>query len=367
MKQPTPSQQLDEQLKPHRNAIDEIDATVLKLLNERAAHARAIGELKGTGAVYRPEREAAVLRRIQSLNHGPLPNESVARLFREVMSECLAVERPLTIAYLGPQGTFTQQAAIKHFGHAAHTQACMTIDDCFKRVETRQADYLVAPVENSTEGSVGRSLDLLAVSALQACGEVVVRVHHNLMGKTGRPFNSITKVYAHAQALAQCNDWLGRNLPNAERISVSSNAEAARLVAQSDDENIAAIAGVTAAEIYGLEISARCIEDEPSNTTRFLVMGHQETEPTGNDKTSLVISTPNRAGAVMGLLQPFTDSGISMTKFESRPSKSSLWEYLFFIDIEGHQKDAKVQEALRLLGERASFVKIIGAYPAAVL
>nr|WP_165009527.1 prephenate dehydratase [Neisseria yangbaofengii] len=358
---------IDEQLKPHRDAIDEIDATVLRLLNERAGHARAIGELKGTGTVYRPEREAAVLRRIQALNQGPLPNESVARLFREIMSECLAVERPLTIAYLGPQGTFTQQAAIKHFGHAAYTQACATVDDCFKMVETRQADYLVAPVENSTEGSIGRTLDLLAVSALKACGEVVVRIHHNLLRKNSYEINGVTKVFAHAQALAQCNDWLGRNLPNAERIPVSSNAEAARIVAGSDDGTLAAVAGITAAEIYQLNIAGDCIEDEPNNTTRFLVLGHQDTNSTGSDKTSLVISTPNRAGAVMGLLQPFTDLGISMTKFESRPSKSALWEYLFFIDIEGHKDDERVQRALQLLSERASFVKVIGSYPTVVL
>ena len=358
---------IDEQLKPHRDAIDEIDATVLKLLNQRAGHAQAIGELKGTGVVYRPEREAAVLRRIQDLNTGPLPNESVARLFREIMSECLAVERPLTIAYLGPQGTFTQQAAIKHFGHAAHTKPCMTVDDCFKLVETRQADYLVAPLENSTEGSIGRTLDLLAVSALKACGEVVVRVHHNLMRKDAQTVNGITKVFAHAQALAQCNDWLGRNLPQAERIPVSSNAEAARLVAESADGTVAAIAAVTAAEIYRLNVVAECIEDEPNNTTRFIVLGHQDTTATGSDKTSLVVSTPNRSGAVMGLLQTFADLGISMTKIESRPSKSSLWEYLFFIDIEGHQTDPNVAEALKVLGERASFVKVIGSYPTVVL
>lgn len=362
-----PTMSLEEQLLPHRNAIDAIDAEILSLLNRRAGHAHAIGEIKGTGTVYRPEREAAVLRRIQDLNVGPLPNEAVARLFREIMSECLAVERPLTIAYLGPQGTFTQQAAIKHFGHAARAQACITVDDCFKLVETRQADYLVAPVENSTEGSVGRTLDLLAVSALKACGEVVVRVHHNLMRKGSHEISGITKVFAHAQALAQCNDWLGRHLPQAERIPVSSNAEAARLVAESGEASWAAIAGITAAEIYALNIAAECIEDEPNNTTRFLVLGHQDTDSTGNDKTSLVISTPNRAGAVMGLLQPFTDLGISMTKFESRPSKASLWEYLFFIDIEGHQHDAKVQQALKMLGERASFVKIIGSYPTVIL
>ena len=358
---------VDEQLQPHRDAIDAIDEAVLHLFNERAAHAHAIGELKGTGAVYRPEREAAVLRRIQSLNKGPLPNESVARLFREIMSECLAVERPLTIAYLGPKGTFTQQAAIKHFGHAACTKACTTVDDCFKLVETRQADYLVAPVENSTEGSIGRTLDLIAVSPLKACGEVVVRIHHNLLRKDNHQINGIRKVFAHAQALAQCNDWLGRNLPEAERIPVFSNAEAARIVAESDDGTLASVAGVTAAEIYRLSMAAKCIEDEPSNTTRFLVFGHQDTVSTGSDKTSLVVSAPNKAGAMMSLLRPFTDLGISMTKFESRPSKSAMWEYLFFIDIEGHKDDENVRAALKLLDERASFVKVAGSYPTAVL
>ena len=214
---------------------------------------------------------------------------------------------------------------------------------------------------------MGRTLDLLAVTALKACGEVVVRIHHNLLRKDSHEISGITKVFAHAQALAQCNDWLGRNLPNAERIAVASNAEAARLVAESDSPNVAAIAGRIAAEIYQLSFAAECIEDEPNNTTRFLVMGHQETGRSGNDKTSLVVSAPNRAGAVTSLLQPFTELDISMTKFESRPSKSVLWEYLFFIDIEGHQSDENVQKALQLLGERASFVKVVGSYPTVVL
>ncbi|MDO1510377.1 MULTISPECIES: prephenate dehydratase [unclassified Neisseria] len=357
----------DDKLLPHRNAIDKIDATILNLLNQRAGHARAIGELKGTGTVYRPEREAAVLNRIQNLNHGPLPNEAVARLFREIMSECLAVERPLTISYLGPAGTFTQQAAIKHFGHAAHTQACTTIDECFRQVEARQADYLVAPVENSTEGSIGRTLDLLSVSPLQACGEVVLRIHHHLLRKNSSEKTGIKKIYAHAQALAQCHEWLNRHLPDAVRISVSSNAEAARLAAESNEAAVAAIAGQTAAELYRLTKVADNIEDEPNNTTRFLVLGHQTTTPTGRDKTSLVVSTPNKAGAVNALLKPFTEQSISMTKFESRPSRSGLWDYLFFIDIEGHKDDTKVQAALTELNDRASFVKIIGSYPTAIL
>ncbi|MDO5357554.1 MAG: prephenate dehydratase [Conchiformibius sp.] len=355
----------DEKLLPHRQAIDEIDAEILQLLNRRAGHARAIGELKGTGVVYRPEREAQVLNRIKALNQGPLPDEAVARLFREVMSECLAVERPLTIAYLGPQGTFTQQAAVKHFGHAAHTVACTTVDDSLRMVEARQADYAVAPVENSTEGSVGRTLDLLVSTPLRACGEVVLRIHHHLLRKQGG-LDGIEAVYAHAQALAQCRYWLGKHLPDSvPRIAVSSNAEAARLAAE--NPRAAAIAGQSAAEIYALEKVAENIEDEPDNTTRFLVLGHQHTSASGRDKTTLVVSAPNKAGTLNRLVEPFTRAGISMSKFESRPSRTGLWEYLFFIDIEGHENDEAVQAALNDLRERSAFVKVAGSYPLAVL
>ena len=349
----TISAELEKQLLPHRNAIDEIDASVLKLLNERAVHARAIGELKGTGAVYRPEREAQVLRRIKELNRGPLSDEGVARLFREVMSECLAVERPLTIAYLGPAGTFTQQAAVKHFGHAADMVGCNTVDECMRQAESDQADYAVVPLENSTEGSVGRTLDLLVSSPLRACGEVVLRIHHQLLRNCGGP-DGVQTVYGHAQALAQCHDWLGKNLPDSiVRVPVSSNAEAARLAAA--DGSALAVAGITAAEIYGLTVLARNIEDEPN------------TAPSGRDKTSLLFSTPNRAGAAAELLTPFSEAGISMTKFESRPSKTGLWEYVFFIDIEGHKDDETVRRVLARFAERNVFVKIIGSYPVAVL
>ena len=356
---------VEEKLLPHREAIDAIDAEILELLNRRAGHAHAIGELKGTGVVYRPEREAQVLLRIQQLNQGPLPNEAVTRLFREIMSECLAVERPLTIAYLGPQGTFTQQAAIKHFGHAAHTLPCATIDEGMRMVEARQADYVVAPIENSTEGSVGRTLDLLVESPLRACGEVILRVHHNLL-RNREGFDGIKVVYAHAQALAQCHEWLNQHLPETvERIAVSSNGEAARLAAQ--DVAAVAIAGQTAAEIYGLHKLAVNIEDEPNNTTRFLVLGHQQTVPTGRDKTSLVFSTPNKAGAVNALLAPFSAAGISMSKFESRPSRTGLWEYVFFVDIDGHCEDLAVRTVLNEFAEHNVFVKVIGAYPQAVI
>lgn len=355
----------DAKLLPHRNAIDEIDQQVLQLLNQRAKHARAIGELKGTGVVYRPEREAQVLRRVQELNTGPLPDEAIARLFREIMSECLAVERPLTIAYLGPEGTFTQLAAIKHFGHAAHTIACATVDDSLRMVEARQADYAVAPIENSTEGSVGRTLDLLVSTPLHACGEVELRIHHHLLRQKADR-NEIAVVYAHAQALAQCQHWLNQNLPNTvRRVAVSSNAEAARLA--SIDETACAIASQAAAEIYGLTKLATNIEDEPNNTTRFLVLGHQDTVPSGGDKTSLIVSAPNQAGTLNRLIEPLTRAGISMSKFESRPSKTGLWEYLFFIDIEGHAQEPNVQAALNELREKSAFVKVIGSYPLAVL
>lgn len=355
----------NDKLQPHREAIDQIDQTILTLLNQRAMHAQKIGELKGGSVIYRPEREAAVIRRIQSLNPGNLSNEAVARLFREIMSECLAVEHPLTIAYLGPEGTFTQLAANKHFGHAPKTQACASIDAAFRLVETKAADYVVVPVENSTEGAVGRTLDLLVATPLKACGEVILRIHHYLLGQE-TALQNVRCVYAHAQALAQCHEWLNQNLPeNIARIAVASNAEAARLAAA--DAQACAIASEAAAELFHLHKIASHIEDESNNTTRFLVLGHQETKPTGTDKTSLIISAPNKAGAVHSLLLPFATHSVSMTKFESRPSKMGLWEYVFFIDIEGHRQDTNVQAALNELTEKAVFVKQIGSYPVAVI
>lgn len=352
-------------LKLHRDAIDQIDVDILHLLNQRAQHARDIGEIKGGGIIYRPEREAQVLRRIKALNPGPLPGESVARLFREIMSECLALEKPLSIAYLGPEGSFTQLATLKHFGHAARTVACVSIDEAFRLVESRQLDYVVAPVENSTEGAVGRTLDLMVSTPLKICGEVVLRIHHHLLRKTPA-MDGIRRVYAHAQALAQCHEWLNKNLPaHVERISVASNAEAARLAAE--DADCAAIAGQAAAERYSLAKLAENIEDEPNNTTRFLVLGHQEVGQTAQDKTSIIVSAPNRPGAVHSLLEPLAANGVSMTKFESRPSRAGLWDYVFFIDMEGHHSSDNIAQALKGLGERTSFVKVLGAYPQAVL
>lgn len=355
----------DDLLKQHRDAIDAIDQQVLQLINQRAKHAHTIGEIKGGGVVYRPEREAQVLTRIKELNEGPLSGEAVARLFREIMSACLALEKPLTIAYLGPEGTFTQAAAIKHFGHAASTVPCASIDEAFRVVEARTADYVVAPVENSTEGAVGRTLDLMVSSPLQVCGEVVLRIHHHLLRAT-EGFDGIQRVYSHAQSLGQCHEWLNSHLPvGVERIAVVSNAEAARLA--SLDPSSAAIAGDAAAERYNLLKLGVNIEDEPNNTTRFLVLGYQNAARSGKDKTSLAISAANRPGALHSLVEPLARNGVSMTKFESRPSRTGLWEYVFFVDVDGFVDDDSVQAALTDLQNVAAFVKVLGSYPQAVI
>lgn len=345
-----------------RAKIDTLDDEILRILNERALQAHAVGLLKN-GAVYRPEREAQVLRRLIEKNGGPLKKEHVLRVFREIMSACMALEKPLSIAFLGPVGTFTEAAALKHWGHAANLAACNSIDEVFLEVESKRADYGTVPVENSTEGSINKTLDLLLHTRLKICGEVQLRVHHLLMSKH-QELGHITKVYSHMQSLAQCQSWLSRHLPHAERIALPSNALAAKM-AQSE-ENAAAIAGEKAAEIYSLTILARNIEDEPNNTTRFLVIGDQDVGPSGKDKTTLVMSAENRPGAVHELLLPLAEYKVSMTKFESRPARAGLWEYVFFMDIEGHQNDANVSSALAALRPKTTFLKILGSYPAAI-
>jgi len=347
-----------------RSEIDRLDAEILARLNARAAVARQVGSLK-VGQAYRPEREAEVLRSIMANNQGPLPNEVVARLFREIMSACLALERPITVAYLGPKGTFSELAAVKHFGEGAVTQPCASIDEVYRSVESGASDFGVVPVENSTEGAVGRSLDLMPQTPLKICGEVLIRIHHHLMASDVLPFQNIQRVFSHGQSLAQCHEWLNKELPHAERVAVSSNAEAARRAAL--EPFSAAVAGEMAAEHYKLTILSSNIEDEPNNTTRFLVLGTYEPKATGKDKTSLVLSAPNRSGAVYEMLTPFATRGVSMSRFESRPSKIAMWEYLFFVDIEGHRADANVAEALVELRKIAGYVKLLGSYPHAVL
>ena len=348
-----------------REGIDGVDERLLELLNERAKLARAIGTLK-VGQADRPEREAQVLRRIKERNPGPLGAETVALIFREIMSACLALERPITVAYLGPRGTFSERAALKHFGLAAEAVPAASIDEVFREVESGAADFGVVPVENSTEGAVGRSLDLMPQTPMKVCGEVVVRIHHNLMSKDPKAEpGSVKRVFSHGQSLAQCHEWLNTHMPNAERVAVASNAEAARRAAE--EAGSAAVAGEMAAEHYGLAILAANIEDEPNNTTRFLILGDYQPQPSGRDKTSLILSARNRAGAVYEMLTPFATRGVSMTKFESRPSKVALWEYLFFVDIEGHRDDANVSAALQEVEGIAGYLKVLGSYPQAVL
>ena len=353
----------DDEIAPHREAIDALDREILAKLNARAAHAQSIGALKSGGKVYRPEREAQILSRIAKENAGPLSNEAVSGVFRQIMSACLALEQRLRIAYLGPAGTFSHAAVARHFGQFVDAIPCATIDEVFRAAESGQSDYAVAPVENSTEGAVGRTLDLMCQTELSICGEVKLRIQQNLLSNAGDLAN-VRKIYSHAQSLGQCVRWLSERLPAVPRIAVASNAEAARLAAS--EQGAAAIAGEIAAEIYGLAILAPHIEDEPNNTTRFWVIGRQEIAASGRDETSLVMSAPNRPGAVHGLLEPFARHGVSMTRFESRPARTGLWEYLFFVDIAGHRDDAPVAAALAELKQKAPFLKLLGSYPAAL-
>lgn len=354
-----------EELGRLRDAIDGIDNEVLRLINERARLAHRIGEIK-RGNIYRPEREAQVLRRLAEANSGPLPDAAVQRIAREVMSACLALEQPLQVAYLGPAGTFSESAARKHFGSAPDFIACPAIDDVFRAVEAGNAAYAVVPVENSTEGAIGRTLDLLLASSLRICGEVNLRIHQNLLSRA-ESLEGVQRLFSHAQSLAQCHEWLNRNLAGLPRTPVASNAEAARMAAE--DPAAAAIAGEAAAERYELGVLAANIEDDPDNTTRFLVLGQHDAGPSGRDKTSLVCSALNKPGAVHDLLAPLATHGVSMSKFESRPARGlggGRWEYVFFVDVEGHLSDPAVARALADLSAKAGFVKILGSYPAAV-
>lgn len=350
-----------------RKQIDAIDDQILELLNRRARCAQQVAETKlAAGEVdcfYRPEREAEVLRRIIGNNAGPLGNEAVVRFFRELMSECLALEKPLTVAFLGPEGTFTQQAAYKHFGHAVKVTPLPAIDEIFRAVESGACQFGVVPVENSTEGVITHTLDSFLRSPLLIAGEVVLRIHHNLMSKQA-DLQEVRQVLSHQQSLAQCREWLDRYLPNVERISVSSNAEASRLAAVTPGS--AAIAGEVAAGLYGLDILERNIEDEPDNTTRFLVVGRNPVGPTGNDKTSLLVATRNYPGALYNTLEPFARYQISMSKIESRPSRRGTWDYVFFIDVEGHQQDPALADALKALKKDVTLLKILGSYPRAI-
>jgi chorismate mutase / prephenate dehydratase len=354
---------MSDEIEKLRREIDALDDELLSALNRRAGLAQKIGGLKAGAPAYRPEREAEILRRVTQ-KPGVLPAERVAAVFREVISACRGLEEAIRVSYLGPEGTFSEQAVRKHFGGSVEALPTASVDEAFRRCESGAAQFTVVPVENSTEGAVGRTLDLLLATPLRICAEVELRVQQNLLAST-KDLKAIKRVYSHSQSLAQCNGWLNQNLPGVERIPVASNAEAAQRAAK--EAGAAAIAGEAAGERYGVPALARSIEDDASNTTRFLVLGKLDPAPTGKDRTSIVMSAENKPGAVHALLTPLAEHRVSMSRIESRPSrtKSGLWEYVFFIDLEGHQKDPAVARALAALHDKAPLLKILGSYPAA--
>ena len=350
-----------------RAQIDGIDRRIQELIAERAQWARQVGKAKGKLAAavdyYRPEREAQVLRRVVDRNGGPLSDEVLVRLFREIMSACLAQQEPLKIGFLGPEGTFSQQAVIKHFGHSARGLPLATIEEVFQEVEAGHADFGVVPVENSGQGTIQSTLDMFLTSPLRICGEVELRVHQHLLSRSGR-IEDVERIYSHPMSLAQCSGWLRENLPKVERIPVSSNAEAARRARNADDA--AAIAGESAGLVYGLKRIAGPIEDRSDNTTRFLVLGRESFPPSGHDRTSLLVFIRDRPGALYGVLEPLARRGISMNRIESRPAHGALWQYAFFIDVSGHIDDAPLQAALGDMGPVATQVRVLGSYPVAL-
>jgi len=359
--------QPDQRLESVRARIDEIDRSILDLINARAGCAQEVADVKRAAGetlnFSRPEREAQLLRELARGNPGPLDNPAVTRVFREIVSACRALEQPLRVAYLGPEGTFTQAAVFKHFGRSIEAQPLGAIDEIFREVAAGTAQFGVVPVENSTEGMVTHTLDVFTRSSLRICGEVLLRVHHHLVSRADA-LAAVETVYSHQQSLAQCREWLDANLPHAQRISVSSNGEAARRAAS--EPATAAIASAMAAEIYELDTLAERIEDEPDNTTRFLVIGDYDVPPTDDDKTSLMVSARNRPGALFHLIKPLADHGIDMTRLESRPTRGRLWEYVFFIDVLGHADSEAVRPALEALKHEAALCRVLGAYPRAV-
>jgi len=351
-----------------RARIDAVDEEIHRLISERARLAQQVGISKAAGGravdFYRPEREAQVLRMVVDRNEGPLSDEVLVHVFREIMSACLAQQEPLKVGYLGPEGTFSQQAVLKHFGRSAHGMPMVSIEEVFQEVENGAADFGVVPVENSGQGTIQITLDMFLTSNLKICGEVELRVHQFLLSRSGR-IEDIERIYSHPQSFAQTQAWLRGNLPKVEKIPVSSNAEAARRARNSDDA--AAIAGESAGHVYGLKkVIMGSIEDHADNTTRFLVLGRQIFPPSGHDRTSVLVFIKDQPGALFNVLSPFARHGVSMNRIESRPSHQAKWEYGFFIDLAGHVEDEPMKKALAELEAHAAQIKILGSYPVAV-
>ncbi len=350
-----------------RQQIDHIDLKILELMNQRLGVAAKIAGIKHEQQnpdYYSPEREAQVLRRLQELNRdGQMPDTAIESLFREVMSITRHSESEMSVSVLGPPGTYTEAAARKHFGQTMHVIDHPTIDDIFRATETGGTDFSVVPVENSTEGGVTGTLDRLCTTMLTVCGEINLEIHHCLLGKA-ESLDRVETIYGHTQSLGQCREWIEKNCPHAERIPVGSNADAA--VKATDELQSAAIASPIAADRYGLRILASNIEDDPGNSTRFLVLSKRPTPPSGKDKTSLIVAAANKPGSLVELLIPLLTEKVDMTRLESRPSKIGLWAYVFFIDIVGHQDEEHIERALQDLRSKAGYYKNLGSYPAAL-
>jgi chorismate mutase / prephenate dehydratase len=345
-----------------RQDIDRVDNRLVQLLNERADVAQRIGQVKhqmGQKA-YVPERERKLLQRLQELNQGPLPEESLRLIYKEIISASLALESPLRVAFLGPEATFTHEATKRHFGMSAQLFGKRSITEVFREVEQGSSDYGVVPIENSTEGIVNHTLDSFMQSDLCICAEVLLPVSHHLLNASG-DLASVTKVYSHPQALAQCRRWLGENLPQIPLVDVSSTARAAQLAAE--DSGAAAIASDMAASIYALQVAASYLEDVQGNMTRFLVLGREQTVPTGKDRTSMMFALKDAPGVLYGALAAFAQTGINMSRIESRPSQRRAWDYLFFIDIDDHVHNPEVTQAIEALTKSCEFVKVLGSYP----
>jgi chorismate mutase/prephenate dehydratase len=345
----------------HRQAIDRLDEKIVHLLNERTKHVLEIGaiKLRAGAEIYAPHRESAVFERVDRSNHGPLPSESLRAIYREIMSSALALEKTMVVAYLGPEATFTHQAAIQRFGSSLHYAPQKTIADVFTEVARSRADYGVVPVENSTEGVVTHTLDMFVDSDLKVVAQIVLPIEHCLLSRGTRA--SLRRLYIHPQTLAQCRAWLHRNFGQAEIIETSSNARSAELATR--DKRSGAIAGTLAAEKYRLPILEHNIQDRSANATRFVVLGRKGPPPTGRDRTSIMFSITNKVGALHRALAAFSRHRLNMTKIESRPSKRKDWEYFFFVDCDGHAEDARVSRALQELHKHCSFVKVLGSYP----
>lgn len=346
-----------------RKQIDDIDRELLTLLSKRADLVHEVGEIKKRDGlqIYAPEREQALLLRLIEMNEGRLPEKSIRAIYREIMSAALALEDDLKIAYLGPEGTWTHQAAIKKFGHSVSYSAQPNFSEVFDQVARRVADYGVVPIENSTEGAVSHTLDLFVDSPLHICAQILLRIEHSLMAAI--PREEIKTLYSHPQVFGQCRNWLLKNFPDVECVEVSSTTKAAEIARDKASQGAAALGGPLAAEMYGLELLEERIQDRSTNTTRFLVIGEKTCPPTGNDRTSLLFAIHDRPGSLVNALQAFDHCQINLSKIESRPSKRKDWEYIFYVDLAGHCEDENVAKALEELNHHCSMVKLLGSYP----